>query len=286
MTRFVVVIQSCCRVFVGRPLWQEDQARYRKLFPLIVVYAIAAVYTLERLYTWPFVSTLKGKVKVKSIIRSMVNWPLCLSVRHPAGTPDQFFSLLKLFLDSYEFDNVVRPLWWEVGVCSFQLKLGIASADSLGSESRMTNDNILLPQFLRLPQPVEPGSCIYFPQEEGSPVIPPGVKLSQIKVKVKVTLRPTASRPVRHGVRHPFGTRDQFFPFYLWLYFRQFGFVVVGRPLWREVGSVDLSPTGFMSIFYCIYFWDSPNLEGQIPVFISPRNRVAQLYPRTLGSSN
>jgi hypothetical protein len=23
---------------------------------------------------------------------------------------------------------------------------------------------------------------------------------------------------------------------------------------------------------------DSPNLEGQVPVFISPRNRVAQLY--------
>jgi hypothetical protein len=28
---------------------------------------------------------------------------------------------------------------------------------------------------------------------------------------------------------------------------------------------------------------DSPNLEGQVPVFISPRNRVAQLYPHTLG---
>jgi hypothetical protein len=25
---------------------------------------------------------------------------------------------------------------------------------------------------------------------------------------------------------------------------------------------------------------DSPNLEGQVPVFISPRNRVTQLYPR------
>jgi hypothetical protein len=24
---------------------------------------------------------------------------------------------------------------------------------------------------------------------------------------------------------------------------------------------------------------DSPNLEGQVPVFISPRNRVARLYP-------
>jgi hypothetical protein len=29
---------------------------------------------------------------------------------------------------------------------------------------------------------------------------------------------------------------------------------------------------------------DSPNLEGQAPVFISPRNRVPQLYPQTLGS--
>jgi hypothetical protein len=29
---------------------------------------------------------------------------------------------------------------------------------------------------------------------------------------------------------------------------------------------------------------DSPNLEGQAPVFISHRNRVAQLYPQALGS--
>jgi hypothetical protein len=29
---------------------------------------------------------------------------------------------------------------------------------------------------------------------------------------------------------------------------------------------------------------DSPNLEGQVPVFISPRNRVAQLYPQALCS--
>jgi hypothetical protein len=27
-----------------------------------------------------------------------------------------------------------------------------------------------------------------------------------------------------------------------------------------------------------------PNLEGQAPVFISPRNRVAKLYPQALGS--
>jgi hypothetical protein len=29
---------------------------------------------------------------------------------------------------------------------------------------------------------------------------------------------------------------------------------------------------------------DSPNLDGQVTVFIFPRNRVAQLYPQALGS--
>jgi hypothetical protein len=43
------------------------------------------------------------------------------------------------------------------------------------------------------------------------------------------------------------------------------------------------SPSELTDIFYCL-IWDSPNLEGQVPVFISPRNRVAQLYPRALGS--
>jgi hypothetical protein len=29
---------------------------------------------------------------------------------------------------------------------------------------------------------------------------------------------------------------------------------------------------------------NSPILEGQVPVFLSPRNRVAQIYPQVLGS--
>jgi hypothetical protein len=40
------------------------------------------------------------------------------------------------------------------------------------------------------------------------------------KVKVKVTLRATVSRPVRLGVRHPSGTSDQFF-LLLEIFFRQ-----------------------------------------------------------------
>jgi hypothetical protein len=42
----------------------------------------------------------------------------------------------------------------------------------------------------------------------------------------------------------------------------------------------NLNPTGLMGIVYCLYFWDSPNQEGQVPVFISPRKMVTQLYPR------
>jgi hypothetical protein len=30
--------------------------------------------------------------------------------------------------------------------------------------------------------------------------------------------------------------------------------------------------------------WGSPNLDGQVPIFISPSNRVAQLYSQALGS--
>jgi hypothetical protein len=35
---------------------------------------------------------------------------------------------------------------------------------------------------------------------------------------------------------------------------------------------------------YYFLIWDSPNLEGQVSIFIYPRNRVAQLYPWALGS--
>jgi hypothetical protein len=37
------------------------------------------------------------------------------------------------------------------------------------------------------------------------------------------------------------------------------------------------------TIFYCL-IWDSTNLKGQVPIFTSPKNRVAQLNPRVLGS--
>jgi hypothetical protein len=43
------------------------------------------------------------------------------------------------------------------------------------------------------------------------------------------------------------------------------------------------SSTESVTLLQCI-IWDSPNPDGQVPVFISTRNRAAQLHPRALGS--
>jgi hypothetical protein len=60
-------------------------------------------------------------------------------------------------------------------VCTFQFLPGIASAAFLRSESHGTQEHSLVSLFLRLPQPGEPGSCIYFPQEQRSPTISSGI---------------------------------------------------------------------------------------------------------------
>jgi hypothetical protein len=83
--------------------------------------------------------------------------------------------------------------------------------------------------------------------------------------------------------QEPIWNRDQFFSFFLYFFLESYRFVDVRRPLWREVGSVvfsfcwatpaeslsGLSPTGFMTVFYCI------NIE-------TPRTWMARfpyLYP-------
>jgi hypothetical protein len=50
-----------------------------------------------------------------------------------------------------------------------------------------------------------------------------------------------------------------------------------------EQSLLGRSPTELTAIFYCLIS-NSPNLEGQVRVFIFPRNRVPQLYPQALGA--
>jgi hypothetical protein len=52
----------------------------------------------------------------------------------------------------------------------------------------------------------------------------------EVEIEVEVNLRPTVSRPVCPGARHPSGTRDQFF-FLLEISFRQSRFFILQRPL-------------------------------------------------------
>jgi hypothetical protein len=76
------------------------------------------------------------------------------------------------------------------------------------------------------------------------------------------------------------------------------GFHDAEHPLWRGDGSVILlvqlfldSPAQSLSgprpaeltTIFCSLIWDSSNLEGQVPVFISPRNIVAQFCPAGTG---
>jgi hypothetical protein len=97
---------------------------------------------------------------------------------------------------SISFFNIVRQLricWCGAPsltrscVCSFQILLGTASAGFRRSESHRTHEHILLSPFLRLPQHAELISCMYFPQEQGRPITPPGiVELSQPISKSKL----------------------------------------------------------------------------------------------------
>jgi hypothetical protein len=94
----------------------------------------------------------------------------------PICNPRLIFPILSLiiFLDSFGFVDVLPPLWREVGYVVYNFCRAFASAAFLRSESHGTHEHILLYLFLRLLQLGGPGSCIYFAQEQGSPVIPSG----------------------------------------------------------------------------------------------------------------
>jgi hypothetical protein len=100
--------------------------------------------------------------------------------------------------------------------------------------------------------------------------------VADFATKFEVTLRLTVSQPICLGIEYPCGTCDQIlFPVRMLLSEicgLQFAVQSLNCPIRAEP----------ITILYCL-IWDSPNLEGQVPVFISPRNRVAQLYSRALG---
>jgi hypothetical protein len=119
---------------------------------------------------------------------------------------------------------------------------------------------------------------------------------TKVKVKVKVTLRPTVSRPVRPGVRPPSRTGDQLFLYLVDYVFYSFGFVDVGVPFLTRsrictfqflpgiARAAFLRPESHRNQEHSLLslFSRLPNQQIQVLVFITPRNRVAQLSNRAL----
>jgi hypothetical protein len=114
------------------------------------------------------------KVKVKVRLRPTVSRPDRLGFRHTSGTCDQFSFPLEIFFRQLLVCYLVEPSLTRGRACNLFLLLILAGAVPLGSESRGTQDHILLSQFLRHHQLGGPVPSIYIPKEQGGPDIPPG----------------------------------------------------------------------------------------------------------------
>jgi hypothetical protein len=173
-----------------RPL--SAQAQYSRSCHIICSLRYNNSQTLERSYAWPLpslsllhflcwalpcrilrIGSLKVKVESQNYITTYCQSASLSWCQAPIWDPRSVF-LFSLWL-------FFRQLWvcWcgapsltRGRVCSFQFLPRIASAAFLRSESHGIHEHILLSVFLRLPQPGRPSSYIYFPQQQGSPVIP------------------------------------------------------------------------------------------------------------------
>jgi hypothetical protein len=111
--------------------------------------------------------------------------------------------------------------------------------------------------------------------------------------KSSLMLRPMVSRTVCLRKKHPCGTYDQIF-----ITVRQLRVCSCGvlSPTRGRVCHLQLllvlasavilgsKSRGTRDHILLSQIWDSSNLEGQIPVIMSPRNRMVQLYLKSLGS--
>jgi hypothetical protein len=188
------------------------------------------------------------------MLRPTVSRPVCLGTKHRSGAYDQILIIVwQLQVCWFGTPSLTRRR-----VCRLQLLLAFASAVIFGSESRRTRGPILLSQirdspFRRLLRLA--GSWVSF------------------------MIRPTVSRPVCLGIKHPFGAYDQIFitcvtvtVLFSWgvLSDESSGsvFCMCCWPLPAQSSSGP-SPLGLATLFYCLIFrlpFSSPPTTRRVTV--------------------
>jgi hypothetical protein len=254
--------------------------------------------------------TLTHKVKFKVMLRPTVSRQVSLGVKRLSGAYDQIFITVRQLRVCWCGALSLTRDW----VCRLQFLLGLASAVILGSKSRGTRDHILLSQIqdppnwrARFPYLYPPGTG--WPSYNPRHWVPfsslPTIRRTTVEVlepastrglthtQVKVILRPTVGRPVCPGVKHPFVAYDQNFITVRRLRICWCGALSLSRELvcrlqmllvFVSAVILGLEFLGTRDNILMSQIRDSTNLEGQISVFMSPRNRLVQLYPQALGS--
>jgi hypothetical protein len=125
------------------------------------------IVVVTRLKLDEIVTKLKSKLYYD---RQSVGQSVLVSDTHLGPSTNFSHSLFDFFLQ-FRVCWCGTPSLTRSGVSIFQFLQGIANAAFLRSESHGTREHSLLSLFLRLTQPGGPGSCIYFHQKQGSPII-------------------------------------------------------------------------------------------------------------------
>jgi hypothetical protein len=115
------------------------------------------------------------EVEVEVNLRPTVSRPVCLGVRRPSGTRDQFFYHLEISFRQMRVCYFVSPSLTRGWVCNLLCNcfLTLPEQSHLGrSPAELTAIFYFL--IWDSPKPWGPGPRIYIPQEQGGPVIPPG----------------------------------------------------------------------------------------------------------------
>jgi hypothetical protein len=137
------------------------------------------------------------------MLRQTVSWPDCLGIKHPSGAYDQIFITVRQ----------LRVCWRGAlsltrgQVCRLQPLRALDSAFILASESHRTRDHILLSQIRDFP------FCrlLRFAGLRWRYLTSASTRDSCFWVESSLLLRPTISRPVCLGIKHPSWAYNQFF---------------------------------------------------------------------------